>query len=86
MKFDMHCHTKEGSLDGKAPIEEMIGILKERGFDGMLISDHDSYNGYRAWKKAHGEQPAHSKGIRRYHHGSAVIDKIILIIFPFLIA
>ncbi len=39
MKFDMHCHTKEGSLDGKAPIEEMIGILKERGFDGMLISD-----------------------------------------------
>ncbi len=57
MKFDMHCHTKEGSLDGKAPIEEMIGILKERGFDGMLISDHDSYNGYRAWKKAHGEQP-----------------------------
>ncbi len=51
MKLDMHCHTKEGSIDGKVPIEEFIAILKERGFDGMLISDHDSYNGYREWKK-----------------------------------
>ncbi len=51
MKLDMHCHTKEGSLDGKVPIEEFIAKLKEKGFDGMLISDHDSYNGYREWKK-----------------------------------
>lgn len=53
MKFDMHCHTKEGSLDGKVPIEEFAAILKEKGYNGMLVSDHDSYNGYRAWKKAH---------------------------------
>lgn len=46
----MHCHTKEGSLDGKIPIEEYISILKEKGFSGMLISDHNSYNGYREWK------------------------------------
>jgi len=51
MKFDMHCHTKEGSLDGKVPVEEFVAILKEKGYDGMLISDHDSYKGYRAWKK-----------------------------------
>ena len=51
MKFDMHCHTKEGSLDGKVPIEEFIAILKEKGYDGMLVSDHDSYNGYREWKR-----------------------------------
>lgn len=50
MKFDMHCHTKEGSIDGKVPIEDYIRILKERGFSGMLVTDHDSYNGYRAWK------------------------------------
>lgn len=49
MKFDMHCHTKEGSPDGKVPVEEYIDILIEKGFDGMLVSDHDSYNGYRAW-------------------------------------
>ena len=24
MKFDMHCHTKEGSMDGKVMIEEYI--------------------------------------------------------------
>lgn len=51
MKFDMHCHTKEGSLDGKVPVEEMIRILSEKGFDGMLISDHNSYGGYRYLKK-----------------------------------
>lgn len=51
MKFDMHCHTKEGSLDGKVPIEEFILTLKEKGFDGMLVSDHNSYKGYRFWKR-----------------------------------
>ena len=30
VKFDMHCHTKEGSLDGKVEIEEYIRILKEK--------------------------------------------------------
>ena len=31
MKFDMHCHTKEGSLDGKVPIDEFIATLIKRG-------------------------------------------------------
>lgn len=36
MKFDMHCHTKEGSMDGKVMIEEYIRTLKRKGFGGML--------------------------------------------------
>lgn len=56
MKFDMHCHTKEGSLDGKVPIEEFMQTLKDQGFQGMLVSDHNSYNGYRAWKKTVNEK------------------------------
>ena len=51
MKIDMHCHTKEGSIDGKVPIEEYISMLKAQGFGGMLVTDHDSYGGYRYWKK-----------------------------------
>ncbi len=50
MRFDMHCHTKEGSLDGKIPMEEYILGLQKKGFDGMLVTDHNSYNGYRYWK------------------------------------
>lgn len=50
MKFDMHCHTKEGSMDGKIPISEYIQILKSKGFQGMLVTDHDSYNGFRAYR------------------------------------
>ena len=56
MKFDMHCHTKEGSLDGKVPVQEYIRILKEKGFDGMLVSDHNSYKGYQCfqeWEMTH---------------------------------
>ncbi len=52
MKFDMHCHTKEGSLDGKVEIETFIAELISKGFGGMLVSDHNSYNGYRKWKKS----------------------------------
>ncbi len=50
MKIDMHCHVKEGSIDSKVPIEEYITRLKEKGIDGMLVTDHDTYNGYRYWK------------------------------------
>ena len=38
-------------MDGKVPIEEFIGNLIHKGFDGMLVSDHNSYNGYRKWKR-----------------------------------
>ncbi|SKB65445.1 hypothetical protein SAMN06296386_103195 [Lachnospiraceae bacterium] len=51
MKIDMHCHTKEGSPDGSIPIEEYIRKLKSLGFGGMVVTDHDSYGGYRVWKE-----------------------------------
>lgn len=51
MRFDLHCHTKHGSLDGKISIETYIDLLISHGFDGMLITDHNSYKGFRAWKK-----------------------------------
>ena len=51
MKLDMHCHVREGSPDSKISLEEYITILKANGFGGMLITDHDTYNGYRHWKK-----------------------------------
>ena len=50
MKLDMHCHVKEGSIDSKVSLDEYITLLKERGFDGMLVTDHDTYKGYRHWK------------------------------------
>ena len=51
MKIDMHCHVKEGSIDSKVGLEEYITILKKHGFQGMVITDHDTYNGYRYWKE-----------------------------------
>ncbi|MCP1108750.1 putative metal-dependent phosphoesterase TrpH [Lachnospiraceae bacterium PF1-21] len=52
MKLDMHCHVKEGSIDSKVGLDEYITKLKAAGFQGMLITDHDTYNGYRYWKSS----------------------------------
>ncbi len=49
----MHCHTKEGSIDGKIPIHDYIEKLQSLGFSAMVVTDHDSYNGYRTYKKQH---------------------------------
>lgn len=51
MKIDMHCHTKEGSIDAKVSIEQYIKKLISNGFDGMLVTDHNSYDGYRKFKE-----------------------------------
>ncbi len=51
MKLDMHCHTKEGSLDGKIPLRDAACKLREKGYHGMLITDHNSYKAYRYYKK-----------------------------------
>lgn len=55
MRFDLHCHTSNGSLDGKIDIEDYVRLLRQKGFDGMLVTDHNTYNGYRAWKQRHGK-------------------------------
>ncbi|MCD7865795.1 MAG: PHP domain-containing protein [Clostridiales bacterium] len=47
MRLDMHCHTKEGSIDAKISLTEYVLRLKKLGYDGMLLTDHNSYKGYR---------------------------------------
>ena len=36
--------------EGTVLSEEYIKKLKEKGFGGMLVSDHNSYDGYREWR------------------------------------
>ena len=49
MKFDMHCHTKEGSIDAKVELEKYVKKLVSLGYDGMLVTDHNSYKGHDQW-------------------------------------
>ena len=62
MKFDMHCHTKAGSIDSKVPVERYIEILKDKGFSGMMVTDHDSYRGYRKWFMSGGAGKPEARG------------------------
>ena len=49
MKLDMHCHTKEGSVDSNIGILLYARHLAALGYDGMLVTDHNSYRGYEQW-------------------------------------
>lgn len=51
MKFDMHCHIKGGSIDSRVTLERYIELLQAHEFDGMMITDHDSYRACRYWDK-----------------------------------
>lgn len=51
LKMDFHCHCSEGSTDSRVKIKDYISLLKRQGFQGMLCTDHDSYNSYLYWKQ-----------------------------------
>ncbi|NLD18873.1 MAG: PHP domain-containing protein [Clostridiales bacterium] len=51
MKFDLHCHTKEGSIDSRVSVREYAGKFMMLGYDGFMISDHNSYRGCKSWDK-----------------------------------
>lgn len=38
--FDLHCHTREHSYDGKHSAVDLVSGLEARGFDGVVITDH----------------------------------------------
>ena len=54
MKFDLHCHTREGSFDSKVSILKYISEYKKLGYDGFMISDHNSYRGCKAFDEISG--------------------------------
>ena len=39
-KYEMHCHTAEGSKCGRATGAEMADFYKSMGYSGLVISDH----------------------------------------------
>lgn len=46
-KYDFHCHINEGSKDSKVNAKNYIESLICQGFTGLLVTDHNTYNGYR---------------------------------------
>lgn len=56
-KFDMHCHTREGSMDAHVSIFDYVCILKSKGYGGMLVTDHNTYDGYHRWVGRIGIKP-----------------------------
>ncbi|MEA4923206.1 MAG: PHP-associated domain-containing protein [Eubacteriaceae bacterium] len=51
MKFDLHCHIKGGSIDSKVSLERYIELLRGHNFQGMMITDHDTYRACKYWDR-----------------------------------
>lgn len=56
-KFDMHCHTREGSMDAHVSIFDYANTLKCLGYGGMLVTDHNTYDGFHRWEERMGKKP-----------------------------
>lgn len=56
LRFDLHCHTKEGSIDSKVSVREYADRFMQLGYDGFMISDHNSYKGCKTWDEISGEK------------------------------
>ncbi len=50
MKYDLHIHSKY-SYDGVLDPKEIVRIAKERGLDGIAITDHNTIRGGQEAKK-----------------------------------
>jgi predicted metal-dependent phosphoesterase TrpH len=49
-RIEFHCHTKYSTCSNLEP-KEILRLCKNRGLDGVLICDHDTLDGYFAFKK-----------------------------------
>lgn len=49
--LDAHIHTSEGSIDSRISIFNTIERLKHLEYNSLIVTDHDSYNGYNSWKE-----------------------------------
>ena len=79
MKLDMHCHTKEGSPDAKVAIGDYIIRLKEQGFGGMLVTDHDSYDGWRHYMRNRKTMPGDFVCLKGIEYDTSNAGHIIVI-------
>ena len=43
-RYDLHCHTAEGSKCSIFPVRDMVAFYKEKGYSGFVITDHFSGN------------------------------------------
>lgn len=72
----MHCHTSEGSPDAFVSICTTINLLKLKGYNGMLVTDHNSYMGYKSLK----EKPDDFKVLRGIEYDSLDGGHLLIIL------
>lgn len=78
MKIDMHTHTQEGSPCSRVPVKVMIDNLIQAGFDGVLITDHESIEGFLHYKKMYG-LPENFVILRGFEYTTTLGDMLVIL-------
>lgn len=55
MLIDLHNHVEEGSDDSRVSARELARLGRERGLDGLCVTDHDSFEAREAVLRAAAE-------------------------------
>lgn len=55
MLMDLHMHEKTFSADSELSLQEIVSIARQKGLDGICITDHDSM-GLRPFAQAYARQ------------------------------
>ena len=50
MKIDLHVHTKEISLCGHVPVEKVLRLYREHGYDAVVITNHFNRDTANHWR------------------------------------
>jgi len=53
MLIEMHAHTIDGSDCSEVSLEDTVTRLIEKGYDGVLVTDHESETGYKNYRSKH---------------------------------
>lgn len=78
MKIDMHTHTKEGSVCSNVPVELLIDTLIKKGFDGVLITDHESIKGFECFKLLN-KKPSDFIVLRGFEYTTTLGDMLVIL-------
>lgn len=78
MKIDMHTHTQEGSPCSRVPVKEMIDRLIQKGFDGALLTDHESIAGFNHYQTLFGK-PEHFVLLRGFEYTTTLGDMLVIL-------
>ena len=70
-KYELHCHTREGSACGALAVEDLLAYYRDTGYAGICITDHFTGNSSLPAETSWAERVEHWSDIYETAHAKA---------------